>query len=333
MKLGGGLPLGPGKEFDLIRTLLPEAGPSSPRVLLGPGDDCAVLEGGVVLSVDLSVEGIHFRRDWLSLEEAGYRAAAGALSDLAAMAAEPVGVLLSMGLASEEAEAVSMALQNGAREACRREGVQIIGGDLSRSPGPVFLDVVVVGRTDKPLLRGGSSPGDEVWVTGWLGGSAAALHLLMRGQEAPASLRQRLARPRPRIREMRWLGERAELTSAIDLSDGLAGDAGHLAAASGKELILEAEAIPLAPDLEAIFPDPARRLHFGLRGGEDYEVCVTARPGMLEALREEFQGIFGIPLTRIGGVTEGTGLRFRDAEGALYDPGGGFDHFFNGEKE
>ena len=324
--------LGPGREFDLIRDLLasPEELPRGVR--MGAGDDCAILEGGMVVSVDLSVEGVHFRRDWLSLQEAGYRATAGALSDLAAMAAEPLGVLLSMSLAPAEAGEVSRALQAGAREACRLEGVGILGGDLSRSPGPAFLDVTVLGRTEDPLLRKGSRVGDEVWVTGWLGGSGAALDLLARGEVPPSALRERLVRPRPRIREMMWLRERAHLTAGIDLSDGLAGDAGHLAAASGAGLILEAEALPLDPEMKPVLTDPARRLHFGLRGGEDYEMCMTAPQGALENLRDEFRRVFGIPLTRIGRVTEGSGVRLQDPEGSLHRLQGGFDHFSHEEQ-
>lgn len=327
MTRNGVAPLGPGKEFELISGLLTSSDPLPPGVLMGPGDDCAVLEGGVVVSVDLSVEGIHFRRDWLSLEEAGYRATAGALSDLAAMAADPLGVLLSMGLAPEEAGEVARALQAGSREACRREGIQILGGDLSRSPGPVFLDVTVLGRTETPLMRKGSEAGDEVWVTGQVGGSAAALHLLARGEAPTGPLRERLVRPRPRIREMRWLRERTTLHAGIDLSDGLAGDTGHLAAASEVALILEAERIPLDPEMATLVTDGENRLHFGLRGGEDYEVCFTAPPGKVKGLVPDFRRAFGIHLTRIGRVEKGAGTHLQDPRGGVHALHGGFDHF------
>jgi thiamine-monophosphate kinase len=296
-------------------------------VVLGPGDDCAVLDGGLVVSVDLSVEGVHFQRSWISLEEAGYRAAAAALSDLAAMAAEPLGVLLSMAVGPEEVEEATVALQAGAAEACRREGVGILGGDLSRSPGPLVLDVVVLGRTPSPLLRRGSLPGDEVWVTGWLGDSGAAVESWRRGNDPPPSLREAFARPIPRIREARWLVDRARLHAGIDLSDGLAGDAGHLAAASGVALILEAEALPFSPGLESHIGRWTDRLHFALRGGEDYELCVTAAPGSLGPLAASFEEEFGLPLTRVGRVVEGEGVRFEGVpEGRGQGPGG-FSHF------
>ncbi len=143
--------LGPGPEFDLIRELLGEDPSVSPDILAGPGDDCAVLEGGILVSADLAVEGVHFRREWISLEEAGFRAAAAGLSDLAAMAGEPMGILISMALEPSEAHAAAKELQRGAAEACRREGVSILGGDLSGSPGPMVMDVVALGRSKTPI--------------------------------------------------------------------------------------------------------------------------------------------------------------------------------------
>ena len=329
----GGSTLGPGREFDLIRSLLAPSPLPSAGVVEGPGDDCAVLDGGLVVSVDLSVEGIHFRRDWFSLEEAGFRATAGALSDLAAMAAEPLGVLLSMGLPQGETEAVSQALQRGAWEACRSQGVQILGGDLSGSQGPVILDVAVLGRADTPLLRRGCLPGDEVWMTGWVGGSGVAVHLLGEGRSLPETLRERLIHPSPRIREMRWLQDRATLTAGIDLSDGLAGDAGHLAAASEVRVILESEKILLDPGMEGVIRDSAERLHFGLRGGEDYEVCFTAPPGEVEGQSGVFREAFGIPLTRIGRVEAGEGALLQHPDGTVKPLLGGFDHFSDEEQK
>lgn len=327
MTSGGNRGLGPGGEFDLIRMLTGASDRLPAGVLLGPGDDCAVLEGGVVVSVDLSVEGIHFRRDWLTLEEAGYRATAGALSDLAGMGAQPLGILLSMGIAAEEARPVAKALQAGAQEACAREQIQVLGGDLSRSPGPIVLDVTVLGRSEVPLLRRGSQPGDRIWVTGFLGGTAAALRSLSEGRTPTSGLRARLARPLPRIQEMLWLRERVDLHAGIDLSDGLAGDAGHLAAAGEVALILEAKKIPVDLEMTAAVPDLNERLRLALEGGEDYEVCFTAPPGGVGALADEFQAVFGIPLTSVGRVEAGEGVQLEHPDGTRHDVGGGFDHF------
>ncbi len=319
----GSILLGPGAEFDLIRTLVRGQGPVTPGVLLGPGDDCAILEGGVVVSADLSVEGVHFRSDWLTPEEIGFRATAAALSDLAAMAAEPLGVLLTMALDSSRAGTWAVELQSGASQACEWEGVQIIGGDLARSPGSVTLDVVALGRSESPVLRSGAEPGDEVWVTGWLGGSGAAVSHWTRGGTPPPDLREIFARPKPRIQEALWLAETAPLHSLIDLSDGLAGDAGHLAAASGLSFVLQKARIPVHPSIQDTEP-----LHFALRGGEDYELCFTVPPKALDEWVTPFRESFGIPLTRIGLVSEGEGVFLEDEDGGLEPVGrGGFSHF------
>ena len=320
--------LGPGTEFDLIRELLGSEEPLSRGVLLGPGDDCTVLEGGFVASTDLSVEEIHFRREWMSLPEVGYRAVAAALSDLAAMAAEPLGALLSMAVDPAEASRVAVEVQLGAADACRIEGIQILGGDLARSPGPLVLTVVALGRSDSPILRTGAAVGNEVWVTGWLGGSGAAVDLWKQGLAPPTDLRNSFVCPRPRIQEALWLAARAPLAGLIDLSDGLAGDAGHLAAASGLSLVLREASIPLHPGLQSLPHTCESPLHFSLQGGEDYELCFTVPPKTLDDWVSPFQDCFGLPLTKVGWAAEGEGV-FLEA------PGGevrslekmGFNHF------
>jgi thiamine-monophosphate kinase len=281
----------------------------------------------LVASVDLSVEGVHFRRGWISMAEAGYRAAAAALSDLAAMAAEPLGVLLSMALDPDEAEGTASAIQSGAAEVCREAGATILGGDLSRSPGPVIIDVVVLGRSDRPLLRSGSVTGDEVWVTGWLGGSRGAVESWDGGKAPPARLRAAFVRPTPRIREARWLAERAPLHAGIDLSDGLLGDAGHLAAAAEVALIIDPEGLPFFPELEAWAGARDECTRLALQGGEDYELCITAPPGALGPLAPAFEKEFGIPLSQVGRVANGRGVRLRGSLGATDIPHGGFSHF------
>jgi len=334
--------LGPGGEFDLIRRLLGPNEPLAPGVRIGPGDDCLVLEGGWVLSVDLFVEGVHFRREWISPEEAGYRAAAAALSDLAAMAAEPVGALLGMALDGSgdgmkpppipgwsqlESTELAVRVQAGAAEACRREGIQILGGDLSRTAGPLALALTVVGRSQSPVLRSGARPGDEVWVTGWLGGSSGAVALWTGDRDPPTALREAFARPRPRIQEALWLSHRADLHGLIDLSDGLAGDAGHLAAASGVGLVLQEGRIPIHP---AVVGDLAPGIHLvlALGGGEDYELCLTVPSKTLDDWVEPFQDSFGIPLSKVGRVVAGDGVLLeREGGERSILTGRGFSHF------
>ena len=189
--------LGPGAEFDAIRRFLRDEEALPRGVRVGPGDDAAVLEGGWVVSTDLCVEDVHYRRSWLSDTEIGYRAASAALSDLAAMAAEPVGVLVSLALPAE-ARSDPVAVSDGVREAARAVGASILGGDLSRSPGPLMLDLVVLGRADEPVLRVGAEPGDEIWATGTLGGSAAAVRMWAAGHEPPEGLHRPGGRADPR---------------------------------------------------------------------------------------------------------------------------------------
>ncbi len=320
--------MGPGGEFDLIRKLL---GPDSglpPGILLGPGDDCAVLEGGWVVSTDLSIEGVHFQRDWIDLEEAGFRATASALSDLAAVAAQPVGVLLSLALDPGTFEADGVLLQRGANDACDQADAQILGGDLSRSPGPTLVNVVAVGRASSPVSRSGTETGDEVWVTGWLGGSAGAVSCWSQGVAPPDGLRRCFSRPQPRLREALWLADRVELHGLIDLSDGLAGDAGHLAAASGLALVLDSPAIPVHPSLAEAVGSPERALILALEGGEDFELAFTVPPGTLDEWIESFKDTFGLPLTRVGRAAAGDGVFLRGPHGDTEPlPVQGFSHF------
>lgn len=315
--------LGPGGEFDLIRRFLAQGGALHPAVVLGPGDDAAVLEGGWVLSTDLTVEDVHFRRGWIGAEEVGWRAAAAALSDLAAMAAEPVGILVSMAFAPEGGLDVD-AVQRGVRAAAAAVGASVLGGDLSRSPGPLVLDLTVVGRTRVPVSRAGARPGDEVWVTGRLGGSAAAVRLWRSGQEPPAALRAAFARPTPRVEAALALARAGALRALVDLSDGLAGDAGHLAAAGGVRVVLERGRIPVPEGVVAAL-GAAGALDAALRGGEDYELCFAAPPGSVDA--DALGRVAGVPLTRVGRVEVGAGVWLEEADGSSAPLlKGGYDH-------
>lgn len=328
--------LGPGTEFRRIESLLAAAGGTEGAdVLVGPGDDAAVLalRGGerLVLSCDLSVEDVHFRREWLSWEAIGWRAAASALSDLAAMGARPVGTLLALALAPELDASVSDAIARGVGACLARFEVPLLGGDLSRSPGPAILDVVVAGATVRPLTRSGARPGDEIWVTGDLGGAAAAAAALGAGLEPDPEARRAFERPVPRLAEIAWLAEHAGITAAIDLSDGLSGDAGHLARASGVRLEIDLDAVPLHPALDA-WRDRDAALRLAASGGEDYELLLAAEPGSLSGIRRSFLSAFGIPLTRVGVVAAGEGVGWRGAEGRPVDaPSRGWDHFAPGD--
>lgn len=324
----------PPGEFERIGDMLDVAGRLSPppELVLGPGDDAAVLrpaEGeSIVLSVDLSIEGIHFRRAWLTWEAIGYRATAAALSDLAAMAARPLGALVSVALPVELDTAVYTQLASGVTDALAGAGAALLGGDTSRSPGPAVIDVTVVGAVAAPLTRAGATPGDQVWVTGRLGGAAAAVLALQSAFEPAPAARRRFERPIARWREARWLAERGVPTALIDLSDGLAGDARQLARAGGVGLRLRIDAIPLDDGLEG-WSDTGAARRIAAGGGEDYELLFTASTGHVERVRSAFEQTFDLELTRIGDVVEGRGVAWIDRAGEPVDPPApaGFDHF------
>ena len=318
-----GIPLGPGAEFDRIRAIAEALGPDA----AGLGDDCAVLPPGfgeVVLSTDMSVEGVHFRRDWLSLGEIGWRAAAAALSDLAAAGAEAVGVTVSVGAPRATSADELAGLMRGVRAATTAVGGRVLGGDLSVAPALV-VDVTVVGRAPRPVGRGGARAGDGLWITGTLGGARAALLAWEAGESPADGARLRFAHPEPRIAEGRWLAAQGA-RAMLDISDGLGGDAAHLAAASGVRVELALEQLPVHPDVVAIALARGEPLQaFAARGGEDYELLVAMPKGFDEAAARRFQQDTGTVLTQIGRIRRGSGVSATFAGVSVSLPG--HDHF------
>lgn len=290
------------------------------------GDDAAVIArtadppGRDVLSVDAQIEGVHFRRGWLTMAELGARAASAALSDLAAMGAEARAVLCSLALPAWVDDEALANLARGIRDAADDAGARVIGGNLARA-GELSLHTTVLGRTRRaPLLRRGAREGDVVYVTGTLGAAACGLAALRAGRADEPALQRFVARwRRPRARLAEGL-RIVELASAgLDVSDGLARDLAHLAHASGCEVRIDSEALPLEEGFAAACAslglDP---LALALGGGEDYELVFTA-PVSYAARRLA---------TPIGTVLAGPpGVRVRDAAGREVLAGAGFDHF------
>jgi thiamine-monophosphate kinase len=290
-------------EFALIAAIRERLGPPGPRVALGIGDDAAILRPsrrGVVLSTDVAVEGVHFRRDWLSLEDIGFRSYTGALSDLAAMGASPTSGLLSLILPPDLGAARTLAIVDGVAAAGRRYRAPVIGGNVSGGR-ELSLTFAVVGEVGpRPLSRSGARVGDGVFVTGTVGAAALGWRLLDAGLgEAPEErvFVERWRRPRARFDLASRLGGVA--TAAIDISDGLLADLGHLAAASGVGATVHVEALPTEPG----FADVAPRVRgdaaeLALTGGEDYELLFTAPSGRVP------RGL----ATRIGTVHQDLGV-------------------------
>ena len=306
------LPLGGGAEFDVIRRMLREWGGRAS----GIGDDAAVLDvppgEKLVVSTDASVEGVHFRREWFSAEEIGARAATAALSDLAAMAARPIGLLLALGVPeSWDQEVIELARGVGA--SAEHVLCPIVGGNVTRS-SELSLTITVLGSVTRPLRRRGAHAGDIVYVTGQLGGPGAALGALQSGRVAEPRHMSRFTSPCARIDEARWLAD-AGATAAIDISDGLGADAAHLARASGVTLEIDAA---LLPCMGGVRPADA------LVSGEEYELLVTF-PATAVPDVEQFAARFHLSLTRIGegGAAGSEPVR---VIGARVDPARGHDH-------
>ncbi|MBW3631086.1 MAG: hypothetical protein KY464_17575, partial [Gemmatimonadetes bacterium] len=204
----------------------------------------------------------------------------------------------------------------------------VLGGDLTRSPGPVVIDVTVVGEAKRPVLRSGAQPGDEVWVTGELGGAGVTVARLLRGELPNPDALPCYTSPIPRVAEALWLAEHAGPTAMLDLSDGLAGDAAHLAAASRAAIVLERETIPIHPAVSADTSSPVDALAYAISGGEDYELCFCAPAGSVQPLLDGFEGEFGIRITRVGLVEAGEGVFWACADGTReLVHRGGYQHF------
>jgi thiamine-monophosphate kinase len=305
-------PLGPGGEFDLVRTMLSRWGGRA----RGIGDDAALLAPPrgehLVVSTDSSLETVHFQREWLTPEEIGWRATVAALSDLAAMAATPLGILVAIALPPDRVDDLG-GLADGIGAAASEAGALIVGGDLTSSKH-LGITVSVIGSTSHPLRRVGARPGDTLWVTGQLGGPAVAIAAWAEGRQPSPESRARFAHPAPRIAEAQWLVA-AGATAGIDISDGLGGDAAHVAAASGVRLTIDVDAIPRAPGAD---------VSTAQRSGEEYELLVTTRT-VFDATA--FQRDFGLALTQIGTVETGDpGVDLLIGGERVASPGG-YDHF------
>ena len=317
------LPLGPGREFDRIRTIIDALGPRAATL----GDDCALVPLGdgdtLALSTDTSLAGTHFRREWLTPEEIGWRAAASALSDLAAEGAEPIGLLAALTLPADVSDAMVTAMMSGMAACVADVGGTVLGGDLTRGT-TLSLTVTVVGRAARAVTRQGAMPGDGVWVTGTLGSARAALMAWDSGRDPRPTPRLAFARPQPRIAAGRFLAD-IGATAMMDLSDGLAGDARHLAAASGVGIDIDLAKLPIGAGVsEAAAALQTSAATFAAEGGEDYELLVTLPPRAAARLAGA-PAELGLPFTLIGTVLKGSGVRLHldGTEVSL----AGYDHF------
>ena len=305
-----------GAEFDTIRALMARWGDLAVDI----GDDAAVLapspHGTRVVSVDACVEDVHFRRAWISAREVGVRAAVAALSDLAAMGARAESVLIAFVIPDAWREALSE-VADGMGAVIREAGARIVGGNLSH--GAVFsITTTVIGCAQRVVSRSGARAGDLVVVTGLLGGPGAAVQAWDAGGSPGAWSRGRFAAPAPRWAEGEALA-RAGASAMIDISDGVAGDARHVAAASGVMLELDAALVPAGPGISA---------EAAMGSGEEYELLACISAVAYGTLAAGWAAISAVPLTVVGVVRDAA-----DAQPTATVPAGarGFDHFTSGE--
>ncbi len=332
-------------EFALIARLGTHIPTYRPEVLKGIGDDVAVIRLGagrlLLLTCDIQVAGVHFLPGVISPYQLGRKIAAINLSDIGAAGGEPRHFLMSLGLPPDTESAYLEAVYDGLADECRPFSVDVVGGNISRLD-TLMLDAFLVGEVDEERLlrRSGALPGDAVLVTGSLGASRAGLALALepalRQAIPPEFARAALAAhltPHPRVREGQVIAAAGGATAMLDVSDGLASDVGHICDESEVGVRLWAEAIPVSEAARQIaLQAGADPVAWALGGGEDYELCFTARPDAVAAIVAAIRDAAGTPATVIGEVlppAAGRLLRLPGGEDRPLAPSG-WDHFRTG---
>ena len=305
-------------------------------VVVGPGDDAAVFEperGALdVLTTDALVEGVHFEHRFVPPDAIGHRALAVNLSDLAAMGATPRAALLSLVLPDALDVAVVDGMLDGLLALAAMHGVSVIGGNISRSPGPLVVDVTAIGavKPRRVLRRAGARPGDGVYVTGTIGDALVGLQYLRDSHGKPDGFEpqvDRYLRPQPRVRMGMLLGRNRAASACMDLSDGLADAVRQVAAASQVGIAIDAAALPIADEVRRWHKEKDADLAaMVLQGGDDYELLFTVRPSHAGRLRDVKRQCGSLPVTKIGEVTRDRRLTVRTPAGETPLPEG-YEHF------
>ena len=340
-------------EFDWIKRLreLAQDRGNSSGLVRGIGDDAAVLRSfvgtDVVVSADLLIEDIDFRPETTNPNLLGHKSLAVSLSDIAAMAARPRWALLSIGLPTDTWESNFLEqFYDGFFQLAERYGVKLIGGDLSRTPEKIAIDSIVIGEClmEREVFRSGAKPGDQIYVTGYLGEAAAGLRLLERGarihpaatgQRDPNSVDHLLLRhlqPEPRVGWGILLGDRRLATAMIDISDGLSSDLNHLCDESKVGAVIDAARLPIDHVVKEICGrralDP---LMLALHGGEDFELLFTVKPENAVRLPAR---VDGVSITRIGEIRDAAeGVQIAEGSRTWELKPGGWEHFAKHEDE
>jgi thiamine-monophosphate kinase len=316
-------------EFPLIKRFFEQLSSQRDDVLLGIGDDCALLQCPadqvIAVSIDTLVENIHFFAD-VDPEHLGYKSLVVGLSDLAAMGAQPAWFTLALTL-PEVNENWLRGFSQGLAKLAKNHNIQLVGGDTTRGPLTISIQVHGFVQAEKALRRSGAQIGDRVYVTGTLGDAGAALQLHLQqwddaalNVEDKTYLRQRLEQPTPRLQIGQKLAGIA--SAAIDISDGLLADLGHILDKSGTGARLDLTKLPLSLAMSKVDRKTAER--FALQSGDDYELCFIVPPQYFAQIEQDFKE----QCTLIGTITDDKGIYFIDDDDALIAlKGTGYDHF------
>ncbi len=300
-------------EFSLIEKIKQKLTGTNEKVLLGIGDDCAVLvppHGNLITTTDCLVESVHFDLNLIKAEELGHKALAVNLSDIAAMGGTPLYALVSLGIRKGMSEEFILKMYDGMKNIAGMFKTAIVGGNITHSPEKFFIDITLIGEGERYWTRSGAQVGDIIAVTGKLGGSALGLKMLQLNKLDAIAHFPHLATahlmPIPRVLEAKALMQTGGVTSAIDISDGLSSELNHLSKASGLHFEIEENKIPFANGLEeASLKNGVSAMEIALHGGEDYELLVTVSPSQIEKAIGAVRSM-GTKLTAIGIVKSGT---------------------------
>ena len=314
-------------EFQLIDRYFTRISRDS-RVILGIGDDAAVVETGdtTAVATDTLVAGVHFPVD-LAGDAVGHRALAVNLSDFAAMGAQPRWCTLALTLPDVNHEWLD-AFARGFFTLAREHEVELVGGDTTRGPPAVTVQLLGDVDPERMLTRGGGAAGDDVYVTGSLGVGMAGLALVGKGGDgagaAHRALRERFLKPEPRVAA--GLALRGLASAAIDISDGLLADLEHLARASGCAASIDVERLPVSNSARELFPAEVVE-KWALTGGDDYELCFTAPPAQRRAIQRALASC-ATPVRRVGRLLAGNGVMcLRDGQTTAMPASSGYAHF------
>ena len=302
-------------ELGLIEKIRQIVAKKSFPVVIGIGDDAAVIDTSAdrqtLITTDVLVEEIHFKMDYFTYEQLGYRAMAANLSDIAAMAGNPEFAVVSIAITNTIAVSDIEKLYTGMKKLADRYNVVIIGGDTTRSKYGMFINIALIGSVQKGkyTTRSNAQIGDGIYITGNLGGSFAGMKLLSSKVKAAlkyeSQLKERHLAPNPRISEAQYLCEHILLNSMIDVSDGLASELNHICRCSNVGATIDENLIPLEPGIEELASQCGESaIDYALTGGEDFELVFTARMGNVEHIKKDFEQKFKLALTKVGQIVE-----------------------------